>query len=650
MPAIPAGWTRPLRWTLHALALLTVATMLSGCGGGTGSTPEYRVSGSLTGLAAGDAVVLAINQQPVTLSSNGGFSTGLSLPAGASYDIAVATQPAGQTCLVVNGSGIVGSSNVIDVSVSCSASPGVRYTIGGTLTGLTGTLQLLDNGSDPLTLTANGPFNFAVPLFDQASYDVTVVSQPSGQTCAIGHGAGTVQAADVTSVQVACAASAPPGGTGYTLGGNVTGLTGTLVLAEGAQTTSVSADGSYTFPDTLASGSAYAVTVQSQPASQTCTVVDATGTIGSANVSNVDVSCSANAYSIGGSVSGLAAGPGVALVLRDNGGDSLTLTVDGAFTFASQVASGAGYDVTVASQPSGQTCSVGNGSGTVATADVTSVQVTCRALQTVSFTTPGAASWTVPAGVTSIQVVATGGAGGGDSYAYGQGLGGNGATVTATLAVSPGQVLDLYIGGGGAPGGGSGLPQGTGHYGGGSGGGATNVDAGAADQVIAGGGGGGYADSASGNWSGGSGCASGFAGGSGQDPFGTSDGSTTGAGGAGGVGGAGGTYLGLGEAGASGGNGNGGAGGFGGPQLFGSGGGLGSGSGSGGNGGFDSTSATPVFGAGGGGGYGGGGGGNSVQGGAGAGGSVGPAGSTCTPASNGGTLNGGGNGSVVISY
>lgn len=647
MPAIRVARTRPLRWILHVLTLLTVATTLAGCGGGAGSSADYHVSGSLTGLAAGDAVVLAVNQQPVTLSSNGGFSTGLSLRAGASYEVTVAAQPKGQTCVVGNGSGVVGSSNVIDVTVSCSADPGTRYTIGGTVSGLTGPLQLLDNGNDPLSLTANGAFSFAVPLFDQASYDVTVASQPAGQTCSVSHGAGTVQAANVTSVQVACVTSAPA--PTYTLGGTVSGLTGTLVLAQGAQTVTVSAVGSYAFTQPLASGAAYAVTVQTQPAGQTCMLANANGTMGSADITNVDVTCASAAYNIGGTLSGLSPGPGVALVLQDNGGDDLTLSVDGAFTFARQVVSGAPYDVTVAGQPSGQTCSVSNGSGIVGSGDITSVQVLCSALQTVSFTTPGAASWTVPTGVSSIQVVATGGAGGGDSYAYGQGLGGNGATVTATLAVSPGQVLSLYIGGGGAAGGGSGLPRGASNYGGGSGGGATNVDGGAADQIIAGGGGGGYADGQNAPYSGGSGCASGFAGGSGT-LYTPGPGESAGAGGAGGTGGSGGSFGGVADADSAGGNGNGGAGGLGGPQLFPGGAGLGLGAGVGGQGGYDPVPTIPTFGAGGGGGYGGGGGGNAYEGGGGAGGSVGPIGSTCIPASNGGSLYGGGNGSVVISY
>ena len=81
-------------------------------------------------------------------------------------------------------------------------------------------------------------------------------------------------------------------------------------------------------------------------------------------------------FTVGGSVSGLA---GTGLVLQDNGGDNLTVSSDGNFVFATAVANGSAYAVTVKSQPSApsQTCSAAGGSGTVATANVTDVVITC---------------------------------------------------------------------------------------------------------------------------------------------------------------------------------------------------------------------------------------------------------------------------------
>ena len=79
-------------------------------------------------------------------------------------------------------------------------------------------------------------------------------------------------------------------------------------------------------------------------------------------------------FAVSGVVSGLV---GTGLVLRDNGGDALTVNANGAFTFATKVTGGGAYAVT-ATAPQGEACSVTNGSGT-ATADVTSVTVSCGA-------------------------------------------------------------------------------------------------------------------------------------------------------------------------------------------------------------------------------------------------------------------------------
>jgi hypothetical protein len=65
------------------------------------------------------------------------------------------------------------------------------------------------------------------------------------------------------------------------------------------------------------------------------------------------------------------------LVLRNNGGNDLAVTVNGTATFTNTVTSGANYNVTVATQPTQQTCVVTNGSGTVANANVSNVAVNC---------------------------------------------------------------------------------------------------------------------------------------------------------------------------------------------------------------------------------------------------------------------------------
>lgn len=81
-------------------------------------------------------------------------------------------------------------------------------------------------------------------------------------------------------------------------------------------------------------------------------------------------------YTIGGAVSGLA---GSGLKLANNGGDTLAVSTDGPVTFASALEVGTNYHVTVVTHPANpeQACVVSSGSGTVGTANVTNVGVSC---------------------------------------------------------------------------------------------------------------------------------------------------------------------------------------------------------------------------------------------------------------------------------
>ena len=184
------------------------------------------------------------------------------------------------------------------------------------------------------------------------------------------NGSGTANA-NVTNVQVACS------NVYYTIGGTVSGLTGTgLVLQDnGGNNLPVSANGSFKFTAAVASGAAYKVAVLTQPTGQNCTVANGTGTA-NGNVTNIQVACSnlpPTTYTIGGTVSGLT---GTGLVLQNNGGNNLPVSANGSFKFTTAVASSAAYKVTVLTQPTGQSCTVANGSGT-ANANVTSVHVVC---------------------------------------------------------------------------------------------------------------------------------------------------------------------------------------------------------------------------------------------------------------------------------
>lgn len=259
-----------------------------------------------------------------------------------------------------------GSTTVIDQTPS--------YSVGGTISGLIGSVVLQDNGSNNLTVSANGSFTFATKLASGNGYNVSVLTQPSGQTCNVSSGSGTILA-NVTNVALSCTNNS------YSVGGSVAGLTGSVVLQDnGGDNLTVSAIGTFTFATPVSNSNTYSIAVLTQPTGQTCSVSTGTGTVSGSNVANVAVVCATNTYSVGGTVSGLTGG---SLVLQDNNGDNLTVAANGTFAFATQVAFGSPYSVTVLTHPIGQSCSVASGTGMIAAANVSNVTISCAATYTI---------------------------------------------------------------------------------------------------------------------------------------------------------------------------------------------------------------------------------------------------------------------------
>lgn len=275
-----------------------------------------------------------------------------------------------------NGRGSVGDGEARTPPTE-PANPPNTFTVGGTVSGLQGSgLVLQLNGADDTTILRNGSFLFPQAQADGASYTVTVAAQPSNptQTCSVANATGIIDGADVTDVSVVCSTQS------FNVGGSVAGLEGKgLVLTlNGTEDLTIASNGSFTFPTALASGSAYEVLVKEQPQNptQSCTVANASGTVGAGAVRTVTVTCATNTYALGGTVVGL---EGDRVVLA-NSSDTVVVESDGAFVFPTRIASGGTYDVRVRTHPEepAQACTVANGTGTVTSADVTNVTVTCE--------------------------------------------------------------------------------------------------------------------------------------------------------------------------------------------------------------------------------------------------------------------------------
>jgi len=87
---------------------------------------------------------------------------------------------------------------------------GTDYTIGGKVSGLSGTVIMQNNGANDLSLSVNSAFAFTTATVTGSTYSVTVLTHPAEQICAVANGAGTVSGANVTDVTVTCSSSLPP--------------------------------------------------------------------------------------------------------------------------------------------------------------------------------------------------------------------------------------------------------------------------------------------------------------------------------------------------------------------------------------------------------------------------------------------------------
>ena len=105
--------------------LLGLVIACSGGGGSPSPMMTHTVGGVISGLI-GTGLVLQINGgDNLAVAGPGGFTFARGLASGDAYSVTVATQPTApaQNCVVTNNSGAVGTTNVINVTVKCTAIP-----------------------------------------------------------------------------------------------------------------------------------------------------------------------------------------------------------------------------------------------------------------------------------------------------------------------------------------------------------------------------------------------------------------------------------------------------------------------------------------------------------------------------------------------
>ncbi|MGW8394889.1 hypothetical protein [Pseudoduganella sp. HUAS MS19] len=187
----------------------------------------------------------------------------------------------------------------------------------------------------------------------------------------------------IAAALLAAALAACGGKASFTLGGTITGLAnnGLILQNNGGNDLSINAGAtSFSFPNSISYGTEYRVSIKQQPEHMTCGFLGGTehGSAGHTTSINIAISCSQNAYALGGTVEGLNA-TGLVLVNGSSSG-SITIAKDAtSFTVPGTIPVGTAYGITVLAQPDTLSCSVENGSGVMGDAPRTNVKVICKA-------------------------------------------------------------------------------------------------------------------------------------------------------------------------------------------------------------------------------------------------------------------------------
>jgi hypothetical protein len=177
---------------------------------------------------------------------------------------------------------------------ACGGKGNGSMSLGVQVYGLDRTGLVLSNGGEELQVAGTGNYYFKTLLAPDTQFNVSIKATPADVTCALSNNSGKINYYTYLQTTVSCAAVP------YILGGSVSGLKGSgLVLANGALTLAVTADGNWEFASKIGNRTVYGVTVLTQPTyllngqtvTQSCTVAKGTGTMPAANVTDIVVTC-----------------------------------------------------------------------------------------------------------------------------------------------------------------------------------------------------------------------------------------------------------------------------------------------------------------------------------------------------------------------
>jgi hypothetical protein len=201
-----------------ALVALTLASLLTACGG----KAQYTVQGTVSGLTV-DGLQIKNGNDTLTLSQGAtSFAFPTQIDYGAEYSISVVKSPDYFSCTVTAGTGTAGYTIAIGAAVTCAP---ISYTVGGKYSGLVSventvatptvpstavpnTITLI-NGSNGGSVTlssataAAGEFSVA-SLTNGGVYSISILTQPKNLTCTLTNQNGVVRGANISNMTLTC--------------------------------------------------------------------------------------------------------------------------------------------------------------------------------------------------------------------------------------------------------------------------------------------------------------------------------------------------------------------------------------------------------------------------------------------------------------
>lgn len=316
------------------------------------------------------------------------------LPDGSDYNISLESRSGQQHCVVDPADGQIQGA-AVQLTVQCTDT----YVLGGQLSGLLArqadllSLRLTSStvwpgggGSETLSLTANGHFEFATRFLPGSDYQLQISTEATHYDCSFATELSVVSgaimgAADADGLDLQCRIKTQQ------LSVDVEGIQGQAQLrlsgveGQADELLALNGPGHYAFMTAIGRGAGFQVSVEQLGAGESCRFSPADtaslSTTMGATDQQLSLLCSVESYVVSGTVSGLTSS---SILLQLNAGEELSVA-GASFSFTGELPFAASYTVEIVQQPDQHFCTLSQNSGTV-TGPITPVQVDCvRAYQ-----------------------------------------------------------------------------------------------------------------------------------------------------------------------------------------------------------------------------------------------------------------------------